>query len=88
MRDSDEVNLYGTNPRSADTDGDGMTDADELRWGRNPTVNDSYGACLGSRFFETNESYAVGNLNGQDGWSVLSGQRTDSDFLVPAAGRP
>jgi len=28
--DSDEINLYGTNPDSNDTDGDGLTDGDEL----------------------------------------------------------
>ncbi|MBR2355902.1 MAG: hypothetical protein IKA69_05960, partial [Kiritimatiellae bacterium] len=37
----DEINLYGTNPYCADTDGDGMDDGWEVANGLNPRVADS-----------------------------------------------
>lgn len=41
VSDYDEVNLYHTNPYSADTDGDGYIDSAELRLGYNPHSSNS-----------------------------------------------
>lgn len=38
--DSDEVNIFHTNPNSIDTDGDGLTDTEEIAVGTNPVVSD------------------------------------------------
>ena len=36
--DGDEVNTHGTDPNNMDTDGDGVTDGDEVSNGTDPTV--------------------------------------------------
>ena len=36
MSDSEEVDIHGTNPLVADTDGDGLNDGDEVEYGTNP----------------------------------------------------
>ena len=38
LSDGDEVNVYGTNPRAVDSDGDGFGDGDEVALGTYPTV--------------------------------------------------
>ncbi len=51
-------NLYKTDPNKADTDGDQVSDGDEVRAGRNPTLAEALGASgtlpLGSQVAEAN----------------------------------
>jgi hypothetical protein len=42
LTDLDEIQLYGTDPLSRDTDGDGMGDGDEIAAGTSPTDGESY----------------------------------------------
>jgi hypothetical protein len=36
LSDNEEINIYGTKPNTADTDGDGIVDGDEVAfWGSN-----------------------------------------------------
>jgi len=42
LTDSDETDLYGTNPENADTDGDGVSDGDEIHlYGTDPKTDES-----------------------------------------------
>lgn len=41
LSDSDEINIYKTDPYKADTDGDGITDGEEIARGTNPLVPDN-----------------------------------------------
>ena len=41
LKDADERRIYGTDPKRADTDGDGMDDGWEVAHGLNPLVNDA-----------------------------------------------
>ncbi len=43
ITNANEVNVTGTNPTLADTDGDGMPDGWEVQYGLNPLVNDAAG---------------------------------------------
>ncbi|MBI9085331.1 MAG: hypothetical protein JEZ11_17180, partial [Desulfobacterales bacterium] len=44
LTDSDELNIYGTNPNNPDSDGDGLSDGDEVNtYGTNPALADSDG---------------------------------------------
>jgi hypothetical protein len=55
LSDSDEVNVYKTNPNAADTDGDGMLDRDEVTYGYYPLLDDQDGS---------------GVLDGLDDWDA------------------
>ena len=59
----------GTNPRNADTDGDGKSDGWEVTWGMDPTNNDTYADFPFAEGFES-PSVVLGELGGQNGWSV------------------
>ncbi|PIN68549.1 hypothetical protein COV93_09035 [Candidatus Woesearchaeota archaeon CG11_big_fil_rev_8_21_14_0_20_43_8] len=43
LSDSDEINIYGTNPNLKDTDGDSIDDGTEIQLGLNPLVADAAG---------------------------------------------
>ena len=43
LSDSDEVNVYGTDPTNPDTDGDGMSDGAEVQYGLDPLDSDQDG---------------------------------------------
>ncbi|MDD5677194.1 MAG: beta-N-acetylglucosaminidase domain-containing protein [Kiritimatiellae bacterium] len=66
---------HGTDPYKADTDGDGVDDIVELAWARDPLWPDAYLTNLPwNAGFETNEGYAAGNLDAQQGWAVGAGE--------------
>ena len=67
--DAAEVRFYGTDPRTPDTDDDGVSDADELRAGTDPLAA---GGSDETAFEESFEAPAVvpGALAGQNGWTV------------------
>ena len=41
LTNDDETNVYGTNPRIGDSDGDGFSDGEEVYFGTNPLVADA-----------------------------------------------
>lgn len=43
INDYDEYMVYGTNPMEADTDADGLTDAEEIEFGTDPLLKDTDG---------------------------------------------
>lgn len=43
LLDGEEVKTYGTNPLLTDSDGDGISDYDEIQMGKNPLLEDSDG---------------------------------------------
>ena len=43
LTNCDEIQVYGTNPNNADTDGDGMADGWEVQYGRNPAIGQDGG---------------------------------------------
>gem|GEM_PF-1747329 len=43
LLDGEEINIYGTNPLVADTDGDGLDEGDEIALGLNPLAADTNG---------------------------------------------
>ncbi|MBU0624984.1 hypothetical protein KKF05_01435 [Patescibacteria group bacterium] len=45
--DSDEVNIFHTNPNSIDTDGDGITDTEEIAAGTDPVIANPTGGTAG-----------------------------------------
>jgi hypothetical protein len=47
LTDSEEINIYGTDPFNADTDGDGLTDGEEVKvYGTDPKKQDTDGDTL------------------------------------------
>lgn len=44
LTNDDEVNVYGTDPSSGNTDGDGLNDGEEIYFGTNPLVPDGASA--------------------------------------------
>ena len=56
-----------------DTDGDGMPDEVEARWGLNPALSNAFQSLPWFAGFETAEGYSLGDLNNQNGWNVDSG---------------
>ncbi|HVY68595.1 MAG TPA: Ig-like domain-containing protein, partial [Verrucomicrobiae bacterium] len=48
LPDADEINIYGTDPNKADTDGDGQSDGNEVRAGTDPRSKASSFRILGS----------------------------------------
>jgi hypothetical protein len=41
LLDDDEINMYGTDPKNEDTDGDGIGDGDEVTFGTDPLMRDT-----------------------------------------------
>ena len=69
----------GSDPFIGDSDGDGMGDAAEVRWGFPADQTNTYfrldvdsGHDTWFTGFETNEGYHFGNLLGQNGWNASS----------------
>ncbi|MDD5677195.1 MAG: hypothetical protein PHW60_04285 [Kiritimatiellae bacterium] len=63
-----------TLPTEGDTDGDGVDDATEALFGRDPLWADTYPTALPwSTDFESGEGYAPGNLHAQQEWNVQAG---------------
>lgn len=72
LTNGQEFNL-GTDPFSADTDGDGAGDLLEIQWNRDPVVADVYAGLPWTSGFETSEGYSAGDLAGQETWVVFAG---------------
>ena len=62
------VDAGETDPFNVDTDGDGMDDGQEVAWGFTPKTSNSFARLSWFAGFESPEGYAVGALNGQQGW--------------------
>lgn len=69
LPDCRESFLFGTNPSSVDSDGDGVEDGDELAFGRDPKVFNSYAGLPFIELFETN-TVSAGDIDGQNGWEA------------------
>ena len=88
------VDAGETDPFNADTDGDGMDDGQELAWGFNPTVSNSFAMLPWTAGFEGEEGYALGTLDGQQGWmastsvTVQSSVKHAGTNAVRIAGMP
>ena len=83
VADSDEVELYGTDPETWDTDGDGLSDGDELfATGTDPLVWDTNGDGVSDGGVETAASTegAVAEGAGPE----VSGVDSDNDRLADA----
>ncbi len=96
-----EEYLVGTDPTSADSDHDGMADSMELGRGFDPVQSNSFfridaesGTNTWTTSFESDEGYAVGALEGQNGWAssndvhVVDTESSDGlqSVQVPKAG--
>jgi hypothetical protein len=97
LSDSDETNVYGTNPNNPDTDGDGMPDGWEVNNGLNPLVNDANGDAdgdglnnLGEYQHGTNPHNPDTDGDGlPDGWEVnYQFDPTDPNGVNGANGDP
>ena len=82
LSDGQEVLVFETNPNDGDTDNDGMWDGSEVAWGHNPLTADSYAGLPWVTGFETNENYAIGDLNGQNSWTVSEGSAAVQNTTV------
>jgi hypothetical protein len=88
--DADETTLYGTDPNSDDTDGDGVGDGDEITYGYDPTNPDIDGDGLS----DGDEIYVYGtdpldadsdNDNFSDGYEVSIGSDPLDDQQIPVS---
>ena len=92
--DSDGLNnldeyLAGTNPSNSDTDGDGLSDADELRsHGTNPLISDAPDETIASTLDLESFTSADSNWSFVDGGLLSDTFRGNIswDFSVPASG--
>lgn len=79
----DETSVYHTNPNVADTDGDGVSDGEEVYLGTNPLAADAPAASAdrdGDGLFDTDESKTYGtnpDISDTDGDGVGDGQEIE-----------
>lgn len=84
LNDTDEVQLYGTNPLLKDTDSDGVSDSKEIELGTNPLVYENvFSITIKAENEDTVKASADVVLSGSQVES-LTVEKYENDFLFPA----
>lgn len=77
LSDYDEINIYGTNPNSLDTDNDGIADGLEVQFGLNPKSVDS-NISVSKPSDDSNASVILQGVNGQQLSSITINKSSNS----------
>ncbi len=86
--DYDEVNIYGTNPKNADTNGDGGSDGDQLLMGTDPLAQKVAPTALGdASTMEMETSYTNPNAIVYENPKLLGEKRTHLLAIKNVEGR-
>ncbi|MFO7534841.1 MAG: thrombospondin type 3 repeat-containing protein [Kiritimatiellia bacterium] len=80
LPDAREIRLYGSCATNADTDGDGLSDGLEILHYHTDPVGIHNVMLPFSTSLEQTNSYALGQLDGQQGWSASSGVYVQNGF--------